>query len=203
MSKQRICLTIIVYFLTCFAFALYLELRKPFEYLHAISIARAFGGSVFLFLASSIIPIIVWAFLKFRIERAKVVLIIWAMCGVLIGLIQKYEADYQLKISHAAPASGEKQPTVSPPAPAPVAGVPYRDRLAADQGDASAQITLGLRYDDGRGVPQDYVLAHMWLSLASAGGNADAQKHRSIIASKMTPAQISEAQRLAYAWKPK
>ncbi|MFN2150265.1 MAG: SEL1-like repeat protein, partial [Anaerolineales bacterium] len=33
-----------------------------------------------------------------------------------------------------------------------------------------AQYNLGLMYSKGRGVPQDYVKAHMWLNLAAAQG---------------------------------
>jgi TPR repeat protein len=55
----------------------------------------------------------------------------------------------------------------------------------------------------GRGVPQDYISAHMWFSLAAAGGNGDAEKNRENVAAKMTPAQIAEAQKLAREWKPK
>ena len=38
-------------------------------------------------------------------------------------------------------------------------------RLAADQGHAKAQNNLGSIYVKGQGVPQDYVLAHMWFNL--------------------------------------
>ena len=34
-------------------------------------------------------------------------------------------------------------------------------RLAADEGDAIAQFSLGVMYDNGRGVLQDNVYAHM------------------------------------------
>jgi hypothetical protein len=88
-SKWKVCLVIGVYFLVAFSFEIYLELRKPLEYLHAVSIARAFGGAVGLFLFSSIIPVIIWAISKFRIERAKTMLIIWAICGLLYGIFQK------------------------------------------------------------------------------------------------------------------
>jgi TPR repeat protein len=76
-------------------------------------------------------------------------------------------------------------------------------RLAADQGESGAQFSLGLRYALGRGVPQDYVQAHMWYNLAAVGGDATSVKNRDLIAQKMTPAQIAEAQRLAREWKPK
>ncbi len=75
-------------------------------------------------------------------------------------------------------------------------------RKAADQGHASAQSNLGLRYAEGQGVPQDYVRAHMWFSVSSAQGNQLAAKNRDHIAPRMTPAQTAEAERLAREWKP-
>ena len=58
------------------------------------------------------------------------------------------------------------------------------------------------------GVPQDYVQAHMWLNLAASRhppgeDRDDAVKNRDWVAKGMTPAQISEAQKLAREWKPK
>jgi uncharacterized protein len=76
-------------------------------------------------------------------------------------------------------------------------------RKAADQGNALAQLSLGGMYANGRGVPQDYILAHMWYNLTAAQGDQDAIKNRDLIAGNMTPAQIAEAQRLAREWKPK
>ena len=60
-----------------------------------------------------------------------------------------------------------------------------------------------MMYFMGKGVPQDYVEAHKWLSLAAAQGYKDVAKFRDLIASTMTPEQIAEAQRLAREWKPK
>jgi TPR repeat protein len=79
-------------------------------------------------------------------------------------------------------------------------------RKAADQGDADAQNNLGVMYRNGQGVPQDYVQAHKWFNLSasrSAAAERDqAVKNLEVIAAKMTPAQIAEAQRLAAQWKP-
>ena len=58
-------------------------------------------------------------------------------------------------------------------------------------------------YERGQGAPQDYVQAHMWFNLAAARGNADAARKRDLVAAKMTPAQIAEAQKLVREWKPK
>ena len=81
-------------------------------------------------------------------------------------------------------------------------------RPLAEQGNAAAQNILGFMYDVGKGVPQDYVQALMWYNLAasrfSPGEDRDqAVKYREIVAEKMTPAQISEAQKLARKWRPK
>jgi hypothetical protein len=58
-------------------------------------------------------------------------------------------------------------------------------------------------YANGHGVPQDYVTAHMWFSLSAAQDDGDAAKNRDVIAQRMTPAQIAEAQKLAREWTPK
>ncbi len=81
-------------------------------------------------------------------------------------------------------------------------------RKAAEQGDAVAQGNLGLMYDNGQGVTQDYAQAHKWYNLAASrfppGEDHDrAVKDSNIVAICMTPAQISEAQKLAREWTPK
>jgi len=73
---------------------------------------------------------------------------------------------------------------------------------AAGHGFAAAQNSLGETYRDGKGVPKDYALAHMWFNLAAAKDNADAAKSRDDLEQNMPPDQIAEAQRLAREWKP-
>ncbi len=81
-------------------------------------------------------------------------------------------------------------------------------RKAAEQGDADAQTLVGLMYANGHGVPQDYVRAHMWFYIAAAAAGAsdasvrDTVKWRDLVATRMTPAQIVEAQRMVSEWKP-
>ncbi len=74
---------------------------------------------------------------------------------------------------------------------------------AADQGNADAQFRLGQMYANGQGVRQNNVQAHKWFNLVAVSGGADAVENRAIVAAKMTPAQIAEAQRLASAWRAK
>jgi TPR repeat protein len=72
----------------------------------------------------------------------------------------------------------------------------------ADRGDTSAQNNLGVMYERDEGVPQDYVRAHMWFSLAAAQRVQTAAEGRDRVAKRMTPAQIAEAQKLAREWQP-
>ena len=78
---------------------------------------------------------------------------------------------------------------------------------AAEQGHSAAQHMMGLMCYQGQRVPQDYVEAHMWLELAASRASGDDQKRyadaRDLVAKKMTPQQIAEAQRRAREWKPK
>ena len=48
-------------------------------------------------------------------------------------------------------------------------------RPLAEQGVANAQYNLGVMYDGGEGVPQDYKSAVKWYTLAAEQGDAEAQ----------------------------
>jgi TPR repeat protein len=81
---------------------------------------------------------------------------------------------------------------------------------SAEQGDATAQYNLAVMYDAGRGVLQDYVLAHKWYNLAAshyatweADIGASAARSRDRLTTRMTPAQVAEAQRMAREWAPR
>jgi uncharacterized protein len=62
-------------------------------------------------------------------------------------------------------------------------------------GAGQGKNNLGLLYLNGEGVPRDYVRAYMWFKLASAETNLPYAK------AKMTPAQITEAERMVAEWK--
>lgn len=74
---------------------------------------------------------------------------------------------------------------------------------SADQGFQEAQNSLGVLYASGTGVTRDDVQAYMWFSLATAADNRNALGGRNQVATKMTPGQIAEAQKLVQEWKPK
>lgn len=85
-----------------------------------------------------------------------------------------------------------------------------RLRKAADEGDASAQYSLGDMYAVGRGSRVDYVQAYKWFSLAAALFADDEKEERDEarlirdrVAATMTREQVARARRLAGEWKPK
>ena len=47
--------------------------------------------------------------------------------------------------------------------------------MAAEQGEATTQLSLGSMYDNGEGVPQDYTEAVKWYRMAAEQGDATAQ----------------------------
>jgi uncharacterized protein len=74
----------------------------------------------------------------------------------------------------------------------------------AEQGNHAAQMLLGRLYMEGHGVPHDVVQAEMWFILAAMSGDPTAESLRNYIARDyMTDAQVGEAARLAWYWKPK
>ena len=70
-------------------------------------------------------------------------------------------------------------------------------KLAAEEGDADAQGNLGAKYAFGLGVLKHCIPAHIWENLAAMNGNKLGAKLRDDFEKKMTPADISTAQKLA------
>jgi len=68
--------------------------------------------------------------------------------------------------------------------------------LAAVQGYAHAQAYLGVMYVNGEGVTADYLRAYMWWSLAADNGDQPSAQYKHSIASKMSPAHLTQAQQM-------
>lgn len=78
-------------------------------------------------------------------------------------------------------------------------------RKAAEQGYAPAQFVLGLDFEGGKGVPQDYKEAYFWLDVAASGKlkglkEEDVAKWRDDAASHLTPEDLSNVQGRARKW---
>ena len=65
-------------------------------------------------------------------------------------------------------------------------------RLAAEQGDADAQIALGGTY----AALEDYINAYIWGDVAETNGQGNGGKVRDFAATRMRPDQIAETWKL-------
>ncbi len=106
------------------------------------------------------------------------------------------------KVRSAPPALGDGQQLAALDLPPGGAAPPSP---TADDGIAHAQLSLGIAYALGRGVPYDLVQGYKWLSLAASAYTTGADRSRAIeardlVATKMTSQEITEAQRLARDW---
>lgn len=78
---------------------------------------------------------------------------------------------------------------------------------SAMQGEQAGQSNLAKRYGAGDGVDKDQILAYAWFNLAAANpqGNEyltnDSKKWRTYFEESLSPAEVSEAQRISSSWK--
>jgi len=75
-------------------------------------------------------------------------------------------------------------------------------RMTANEGHAVSQIFFAQMYRDGKGIPKSYVEAYKWLFLAASKDDR-AEQLRVSLAARMTPSEISEAERRAQQWTPR
>lgn len=80
-------------------------------------------------------------------------------------------------------------------------GTAYQEfNASARQGDPASQYMLGQLYQEGLGVRQDYVQAHMWYDLAAAKGQDKALEAMRTLERYMTSSQIADARTMATRW---
>jgi hypothetical protein len=63
--------------------------------------------------------------------------------------------------------------------------------IAAQHGDADAQFQLANLFAEGRGVPQDLVIAYAWYVIADAGGNPKSKDAMRQVGAKLPPGGIA------------
>ncbi|UCD69836.1 MAG: sel1 repeat family protein [Betaproteobacteria bacterium] len=77
----------------------------------------------------------------------------------------------------------------------------YWFRRSAENGYVYAMYSLAMLYRDGDGVARDDVEAHKWFNLASAlNFDPKAQFQRDLIARRMSPDAVAEAEKRAQEW---
>jgi TPR repeat protein len=67
-------------------------------------------------------------------------------------------------------------------------------RPLAEVGEMRAQYRLGLCYQEGQGVPQNFAKAYVWFSLAASQGDAQAKKARDNLKEKFKTEELNKLQ---------
>ena len=70
-------------------------------------------------------------------------------------------------------------------------------KLAADQGQAKSQNSLGYMYLQGQGVTLDYIRAYMWLDISASQGIKEAKGNLKKVKWEMNSTDEKKAQELA------
>ena len=71
---------------------------------------------------------------------------------------------------------------------------PVDVRMAAESGNAEAQLEMGILYEFGFNMPGNEIPALAWYMLAAKQGNEKAIRRRDILMSRLTQTQIEQAQ---------
>jgi hypothetical protein len=87
MSRKTVGVTLAIYLLVSLAFGLFYQLTKIPSYngphADAAFIGAVVGGAAFPFIGAGLIPVIVWAFMRFRAAKAGGPLVVWGILAVL------------------------------------------------------------------------------------------------------------------------
>ncbi len=107
MSRKLVFSLIVGYFVAALAVSLFIETQKPFasfSITNAAFLARVLGGAIGIYAMSGAIPVVVWAFFRFRTACAHGPLIAWGLLTVLASVLTEegYRFDREQRIRELA-----------------------------------------------------------------------------------------------------
>ena len=108
MTRKSIVITSVVYLLAALAFGAFIELTEPFPYngshAQAEHIAEIVGGGVGTYVVAGVLPMIAWAVMRFRAEKAAGPFFAWGILGVVFMALSAAGIfhDRNLKITQTA-----------------------------------------------------------------------------------------------------
>jgi hypothetical protein len=87
-SRKGITLVLAGYFVAALAIAVFEHWLEPFPQWNVATVSYATGNAISIYVLSAILPLIVWAFSRFRAQNASVPLIVWGLLGLVVGGLQ-------------------------------------------------------------------------------------------------------------------
>ncbi len=96
MSRNAVVFVILIYVVVALAFAAFLQLQggvSSFDPTDELFYWRTIGAAGGLFILSGIIPVIVWALRRFRVQMAGVPLVLWAILLVILAALNALGRD--------------------------------------------------------------------------------------------------------------
>jgi len=110
-ARRAIIVLLVFYFLAALTFGLVSAIARPLAAVNwkdPVFIGDVIGTGIQVYIVSAIIPLIVWAFGRFRSERATIPLVIWAVLGLadmtLVQFGRHYEQQRELARLADSPA---------------------------------------------------------------------------------------------------
>ena len=114
-----------------------------------------------------------------RFSRSRKILLAAAAATVLFAaswLVSPRDFTHFIRSTSASTSQPAAKPASTVPTPTVIATNSLEGiRKLAEQGDATAQFSMGARYATGEDVPQDYAEAVRWFSLAAEQGHVVSQ----------------------------
>jgi hypothetical protein len=90
LSRKNFALVLGGIFLVTLMFGVVSQSLNPFFKWNLVTIGGTIGAAIIIFVISGIGPMIVWAFERFRAQKARGVLGAWAVIVVLWGILSLY-----------------------------------------------------------------------------------------------------------------
>ena len=84
---------------------------------------------------------------------------------------------------------------------APARSMTGCDDIGVARGLSLGQCNLGVAYAEGKGIPQDWVLAHKWFNILAINRKKGRRYPRYEVERKMTAERFAKKRELACEWK--